>query len=271
MAHAAWAAVPIADKSTYTIFNRTPEAQLRELSTDRPDITESPYTVDAGWFQIESDFLAYSRSHDTANGADVKASALSVAALNFKFGLTSNMDLQTVVEPYVRLKADDKKSGQHARIAGFGDITSRLKINFWGNDGGDSALGLMPFVTWPTSHRGLGTDSVEGGLIIPYAHKLPAGWDVGLMTEVDLVRSDDDDGYTQEWTNSITFGHDIAYGFGGYMELASTVGPGAGQLSFDFGATYGVGEHGQLDVGCNVGLTRATDDLTIFAGWSVRF
>lgn len=36
------------DKRNYTLFNPTPTAQMREMSTDHPDKTESPYTVDAG-------------------------------------------------------------------------------------------------------------------------------------------------------------------------------------------------------------------------------
>ena len=50
---------PAPDKSAYTLTNRTPEAQLRELNTDRPDLTESPYTVDAGHFQIEMDLVTF--------------------------------------------------------------------------------------------------------------------------------------------------------------------------------------------------------------------
>ncbi|MDX2057383.1 MAG: hypothetical protein SFV24_06245, partial [Gemmatimonadales bacterium] len=37
-----------AAKPRFTLFNPTPWAQARELSTDRPDMTESPYTVPAG-------------------------------------------------------------------------------------------------------------------------------------------------------------------------------------------------------------------------------
>ena len=43
------------DKSQYTFWNPTPRELMREMSTDRPDKTESPYTVDAGHFQIETD------------------------------------------------------------------------------------------------------------------------------------------------------------------------------------------------------------------------
>ena len=51
------AADQASDKSKYHLFHPTPDRLLRDLSTDRPDLTESPYTVDAGHFQIETDFV----------------------------------------------------------------------------------------------------------------------------------------------------------------------------------------------------------------------
>ena len=36
------------DKSGYTLLTATPANLMRDMSTDRPDQTESPYTVDAG-------------------------------------------------------------------------------------------------------------------------------------------------------------------------------------------------------------------------------
>ncbi|HEY1244368.1 MAG TPA: hypothetical protein VGF29_06000, partial [Hyphomicrobiaceae bacterium] len=36
------------DRSQYTLFNPVPERLLRDMTTNRPDITESPFTVDAG-------------------------------------------------------------------------------------------------------------------------------------------------------------------------------------------------------------------------------
>src|SRR5438046_9245564 len=37
---------PLPDKSSYTLFNPTPRAFMRELSADRPDKTDTTYTVD---------------------------------------------------------------------------------------------------------------------------------------------------------------------------------------------------------------------------------
>ncbi len=36
------------DKGSYNLFKPTPREFMRGMSTDRPDQTESPYTVDAG-------------------------------------------------------------------------------------------------------------------------------------------------------------------------------------------------------------------------------
>src|SRR6266436_4230281 len=54
------------DKAAYHLFNPTPREYLREMVADRPDKTESPYTVDAGHFQVETDLVSYTRDHDTA-------------------------------------------------------------------------------------------------------------------------------------------------------------------------------------------------------------
>lgn len=72
MAQASDAAMPIAgaapDKNHYTLFNPTPNQFLRDLTTDRPDTTESPFTIDAGHVQIETNLFGYSRSRGDARG-----------------------------------------------------------------------------------------------------------------------------------------------------------------------------------------------------------
>lgn len=48
-----------ADKSEYWLFDPVPNDEMREFSTDRPGKTHSSTTVDAGHFQVESDFINY--------------------------------------------------------------------------------------------------------------------------------------------------------------------------------------------------------------------
>src|SRR5687768_14233073 len=79
-----------ADKSQYTIWNPTPRELMREMSTDRPDKTESAYTVDAGHFQIETDVLGY--SEDRHSGSNERVKGWSFFNANLKVGLCNNSD-----------------------------------------------------------------------------------------------------------------------------------------------------------------------------------
>ena len=262
------------DKSQYHLFNRTPPALMREMSTDRPDKTESAYTVDAGHFQIESDLASYSYDHDTEDGANTRVDAWTVASVNFKVGLLNNVDLQTVVESYNHITTDDRVAGEKVRQSGFGDITSRIKINLWGNDGGPTALALMPYVKFPTSQDDIGNDSIEAGLIVPMAVELPRGFGMGLMTQVDFVRDADDSDLHPEFVNTITIGRDLIGNLGGYIEFFSAVSTEDDSEwvgTFDVGLTYGWTENLQLDAGVSIGVSRSAEDLNPFVGISYRF
>ena len=71
---------PGADKSHYTLFDPTPRALMREMATDRPDVTESPYTVDAGHVQVESSFVEYTRDDDGGGDFDAWSVLPTIAA-----------------------------------------------------------------------------------------------------------------------------------------------------------------------------------------------
>jgi hypothetical protein len=265
---------PHAEKRGYHLFSPTPPDQMRELSTDRPDTTESAYTVDAGHFQIETDLLSFSYDRHNRERSKVRTENWSWGATNFKVGLLNNLDLQLVVPFYNRGRSDDRATRTAGTQQGFGDLTARVKMNLWGNDGGSTALGLMPFVKLPTAQDDLGNGSVEGGLIIPLSVSLPAGWSMGLMAEFDFLEDDERGSYHTDFVNSITFSHDLVGGLGGYFEfvsIATTEAAGAWNATLDLGLTYGVTKDLQLDAGVNLGLTRGADDLSPFVGVSWRF
>ncbi len=262
------------DKSQYTLFNPTPAEYLREMSTDRPDKTESPFTVDAGHIQIETDLVSYTRDHDRSGDGNTRVDAWAITPVNFKIGLCNRTDLQIVVETYNHITTRDRSAGTRIRQSGFGDITNRLKINLWGNDGGPTAMAAMPFVKFPTSQDEIGNNSVEGGLILPLAVELPAGWSMGVMTEFDLNRNENGGGHHVEFVNTITLSHDIVGNLGGYVEFFSAVSAVSGSKwvgTADVGLTYAVTDNIQFDAGVNIGITRSADDINLFLGLSWRF
>ncbi|MBI3878581.1 MAG: transporter [Verrucomicrobia bacterium] len=263
-----------ADKGNYTLFHPTPAAQMRELTTDRPDKTESPFTVDAGHAQLEMDLVTFSYDRRNVAHDDTRVRSWSFAPVNLKLGLCNSADLQLILPTFNQVRTSSTTAGMVQRPSGFGDVLTRLKVNLWGNDGGTTALGLMPYVKWPTAQSQLGNGSVEGGLIVPLAVKLPRGWDLGAMAQFDAARDVAGRGHHAEFIQSITFSHDLVGKLGGYAEFFSSVSAERGSswiATADFGLTYGLTPNLQLDAGVNLGLTRAADDVAPFVGISARF
>lgn len=259
------------EKRQYHLFNPVPRELMREMSTDRPDKTESAYTVDAGHYQIEMSFIDYVYDRHNPTGEQKDVDVLSIAPVNVKAGLTNNVDLQFVMNPYIRERSDENSAVE--RKSGFGDIQTRVKINVWGNDGGSTAFAVMPFVKFPTNSDDLGNNAVEGGIILPLAVSLPADWNMGIMTEFDVSRNDAKD-YYPDFINSITFGHQVMGNLNGYVEFFSSFNQEEDTSwigTVDMGLTYAVSEDIQLDGGVNIGVTRSADDFNPFLGCSVRY
>ena len=258
------------DKSGYNLFNPTPDTLLREMATDRPDKTESAYSVDAGHYQIEMDLLSF--TYDRSDAETLEAWA--IAPINLKVGVLNNVDLQLIAESYNIQRTTDRSTNSSTRLSGFGDLLLRCKTNLWGNDGGPTALSVMPFVKLPTNQNGLGNGAVEGGVIFPFAMELPADWGFGAQAEVDYIQDSGSSDYHGEFINTVTVSHDIVGKLGGYVELFSNVSTEAGAkwiATFDFGFTYAITRDIQLDAGMNIGLTDAADDLNPFIGLSMRY
>jgi hypothetical protein len=249
------------EKDGVSLVHPTPRELMREMSTDRPDATESPFTVDAGHVQIEVSFFDFSR--DRADGETTRVFA--AAPMLLKVGLLNDVDLQLGFDPFTRA------SGTGDDTEGFGDTTLRLKMNLWGNDGGPTAFALMPFVTFPTATEGLGADRVEGGLIAPLAVELPLGFSAGLMAEIDFVHDGED--YTTDFVHTATIARTLIGDLGAFVEYAGTLnlnGAADYRATFNTGATYGLTPNLQLDAGVRIGLTDAAEDVGFFAGFSWR-
>jgi hypothetical protein len=258
-----------ADKSGRYLFNPTPREQMRELSTDRPDQTESPFTVDAGHVQVEMDLVNY--THDRASG--VTTETLAVAPINFKVGLLNNVDVQFVLDTYVREKTK-VATFPSTKIQGTGDLLTRLKVNLWGNDGGETAFGVMPFVKWPTAKNSLSNGKTECGVILPLSISLGDRFGLGLMTEFDFLHDAAGAGHHTDYVNSITLSCDLTDKIGAYVEFYSVISTEQGsdwQGQVDLGVTYGMTADVQLDTGINLGVTDSAPDYQPFVGLTVRF
>lgn len=231
--------------------------ELRPLSTDRPDTTESPYTVDAGHFQFELELAAWAK--------DGRERELTLGELNAKIGLDPSTDLQFVIPTYTHVRGGDE---------GFGDIEIRLKRNLWGNDEGSTALALMPFIKLPTAQNNLGNGEFEGGLIVPFAFDGPAGWSCAVMAQGNIEADEDGSGHHFTAVTSATTSHDLTENTAVFFELVSILSAESGadwEAYFNTGMTWAVTPTWQLDGGVRLGLTDSATDFTPFLGLSTKF
>lgn len=237
---------------------------LRELTTDRPDSTESPFTVDRDHVQLEMSVASYTRNR--LDG--VRTTEWDLAPFNLRYGVTSNLEAGIFVVPHLRV-TEEARNGPTTTTNGLGDTTLRMKLNFWGNDGGDSAFGLMADLKLPTAADGLGNDKTEGALTFPVTFGLGAGWEGAGMTSIQFVHHGTD--RRTVWLNTLTVAREIGKDLGGFLEVTSAAGDGAHVATFNCGLTRAIAPGVQLDCGVNIGISRTAPDLTVFAGLARKF
>jgi hypothetical protein len=267
------AASPPPDKSGFTLFNPTPDADLRSLCTDRPTKSTGSCTIDAGHWQVESD--VYNWTRQSFDGVSITTELFTNPTL--KLGLTNTLDVEVNITPYQQVTVHDRATGATVRAGGVGDLFLRAKWNLMGDDGGNVGLALVPYVKVPTAPRSIGNGEVEGGLIVPIQFNLPKGAQLVFDPEVDVLANAVGSGhhanvislaiFSYPATKTITLSAEI-WGDANFDPLGTVK-----QASFDLGAAWipAKAPTFQLDGGVNLGLNKVTPGVQAYMGVSHRF
>jgi len=270
------ATTPIAgvpDKSGYNLFNPTPDDEMRKFTPDRPTKGFSVRTVDAGHIELESDFVSYTYSRYLG----ITTHSFEAFDPNLKIGITNWADFEIQFNGLQSQQSFDSATAAGvAHATGFGDVFLRTKINLFGNDSGPMGLAIIPYVKVPSSVPVISNGAVEGGLIVPFALRLPQDYIVTLETEVDELKNADDSHRYTNFVNLIGVSHPLPgiEGANAMVELFSSAGtdPASPQIyTFDAGMNFRLDKHTILDVGLNLGLNKAAPKAQIYSGISVRF
>lgn len=255
-------AQPDLAKHNYNLFRPAPKDQMGGFETDRPDMTESAYTIDAGHFQLETDLFKTDRS--SVNG--IKTIQNSFNVVNLKLGLTNSLDVQFIAESFVSTKVTDQNSAT-ANMA-FGNLAIRVKQNIWGNDDGQTALAILPFINITTT-----TDSkITGGIITPFAISLSNNWSFGSQIGTDLGKNQLQHGYHMNFLASATISHPLFakcnFFTEAYIYRESELKDD--DYFLNGGLVYELKENIKLDSGMYYGL-KNTSSKIYFLGLSFRY
>jgi hypothetical protein len=262
----------VPDKSGYSLFDPTPDDQMRKFAPDRPTKGYSVRTIDAGHFELETDTISYTYSQY----AGIATRGVQALDPTFKIGITNWMDFEIQSNGLQSLRSVDSFSGATvARGNGLGDAFLRTKMNLFGNDSGAAGLAVIPYVKLPSSTPVISNGAVEGGLIAPFALR-PQDYIITLMTEVDALKDANDSRRYANFVNLIGVSHPFPgiEGVNAMVELFSSAGTDRATpaiYTFDTGMNFRLGKHAILDVGLNLGLNRAAPKAQIYTGISIRF
>ena len=250
------------EKKKYHLFFSTPIEKMRGFETDRPDATESAYTVDAGHFQFETDLFKTDRS--SVEG--IKTIQNSFNVVNLKLGLTNSLDIQFIAESFIYIKIVDRNST--ITNSAFGNLTIRLKQNVWGNDDGKTALAILPFINIPTTSE----NKITGGIVVPFALSLSNNWNFGSQIETALEQNQLLNGYHMNYLATATISHPLFIKCNFFTE--AYIYRESELKIFDYflncGFVYELKENIKLDTGLYYGL-KNTSSKIYFLGLSFRY
>lgn len=237
-------------------MNPTPIDLRRPYNTDRPSKTDSPYTVDAGVFQIESDVANWTLDYEKG----VRTRTWIIGNSKFKLGLTNWMDLQVFPQFYVNTRDSRPAFGKPVEHHGFGDTTVRLKINLLGNDSGKLVIGFFSSLKIPTNTGDTGNHVWEPGFGLPVNYSLPWCFTFFGQTRIDILDQPRSSNMRVQWQNPFGLSRTIVGNLSGYVEFYSAVSTGPWVGTLNTGLIYQVTPKFSVDVNSFFGLTRSAPD-----------
>jgi hypothetical protein len=227
----------------YSLFNPVPKSEMRVFSTDRPDVTESPISVDAGHFQFEGDFFKLT----IFDGGQI----INLFSGLYKMGLNKNWDIHLGIELY-NIYADEREGGNNVE-KGYGNTTIRLKRNLWGNDGNSrTAFGILPYITLPTSP--LDHDAFFG-IGFPFTCKLTKKLGTGAQFQFDFLPSKGGDYYEMGYLQTVVLDGVLIGDLDFFIEGMGIFYQENSIYTANGGLIYNVGNNVKVDVATNLGLT----------------
>ncbi len=255
------------NKEQYNLFHPTPKKYMRPMVPDRPGITESPYSVDAGHFQYETDVLRLlTRRDGTTSGRDWYINH----ALG-KVGLSDRTDLQVGLDCYTATRSEDSADPSQTRVSrGLGDLNLRLKHTLIGDDNSRWALGLIGYVTLPTGGP-RGDGAVEYGAVLPVVFQLTKAWGLGGQMATQVYWDRETASHFLQLTPTLTTDYQLSQLLQVFVELVGyrDVRQPDWQSSINTGAQLDLSDNVQLDFGTHLPLTNSVDHEYFF-GLSFR-
>jgi hypothetical protein len=224
------------------------------ISTDRPQITASSIVVPCGSLQFENGFAV------TGNGGQQTTDFPETAV---RFGIARKTELRFSVPDY--FYNFDTGSGF---TNGFGDLSLGFKQQL-GPTPGKFDISLISSVSLPTGADLISSHGYDPTVQLPWSRGLSKNWTVAGMFSVMWPTQDGKHNATGQ--ASMYFDRQLTGPWDAWAEYSGAFPQRGGpQNVINFGTSYKVSPHQQLDFHASFGLSAATPAYSIGLGYSFR-
>lgn len=230
--------------------------KLPEMVTDRPDVTESSEVVGRGIFQFESGWTYE---------ADGAARSQTMPAGLLRLGLSRRLELRLGGDGFL-LQTDGT-----VRQAGHSDFEIGAKVRVFDESAAGFDMAVIPMFSVPTGSAGFTSGGYDPTLKLTLARSLPAGFH--LSGNVNVSSVSDELGRFAQRALTLSAGHDLVAGWGGFLEVYgfSPIERGAQSgVTIDGGASHFIGGNLQFDVEAGRGVNADAPDWFAGFGFAVR-
>lgn len=238
-------------------------AQLEKIDTDRPDQTESAFTIPVKWVQAE---IGFQYASERYNKLSPREQYFIYPTLLTKYGLTKHFELRLITE-YSGTRYLNS-NGKHEVEKGFNSVQLGGKLNLLEEKGGRPKTSLIAhydFGRLRTPYR-YTTDGLNFRFTMQHTISplISLGYNLGMQWEA----------FGQEPACVYTFapGFNISEKWYAYAELFGSIWKNYHpENSVDAGIAYYVNNNLKIDASAGLGLSKNAQDLYIGMGASFRF
>lgn len=239
------------------------------LCTDRPTKASVACTVPAGYVQVETDLIDWTRDRSGGGRQDT----LMYTNPTVKLGLGTHTDVEVNIAPYETVH-DREADGSRTAVGGVGDLYLRVKQRLTADDA-KTQVALIPFLKAPTARDVIGGGAWEGGVIGAVNVPLPADFTLNLSPEVDVAGDEDGRGHHVVVVMDTSLSHPVTKKLNAFIELwAERDDDPAGtehEASLDLALAYQLAHRWEIDAGGNFGLNHQTPGRQLYVGLATRF
>jgi hypothetical protein len=241
-----------------------PVAPPDEITTDRPDYTESTDIVPRGLMQLESGLQTSSHRLDTG-----RALAVGAPFALMRLGLSERVELRFGSDGYLResrpaASGVDWHSG--AADAAVGAKFKLLEERRW-----LPALSVIGAVSLPVGSAYFSSAGRDPFVKLCFSKSLPRGLDMGV--NANFRWNTGEEAEANERGLSLTFGHKLGRSLRGFWEVYQVTPIAADEPDHVVGSTgisRLIGRNVQVDVAVGHTLAARTPSWTLGVGLSVR-